>query len=369
MERAFLLDLLKSVACLLIVVHHLAFYGPMSDVVLQSWPRLIAWLHDHGRLAVQVFLVCSGFLTAASLQKKHALDWVQAWPMVARRYLRLVIPYLTALSVTVLVTECIRPQFNFPSLSATPDWGQALAHVLLMEHLVGMESLSAGVWYVAIDFQLYLMVLLTLAGVNHFAKHHGGLRANRAVWLLWLVLTLISLVRWSLNDDLDMYGLYFFGSYGLGMLAYRARLSRLPFKGWLVLGLVGLMALWVDPRWRVTTAWSVALLLAAAPQRWLALPSDPGRWHKAVQGLSRMSYSVFLIHYAVSLLVSALVTAFWPASLLANAAGMFMAVLGALLAGAGLYRLTEQKPQDWRHWGGGVGVFMASVALSMKISG
>jgi peptidoglycan/LPS O-acetylase OafA/YrhL len=367
--RSFLLDLLKAGACLLIVLHHLAFYGPMSDVVFLAWPRLINALYDHGRLAVQVFLVCSGFLTAASLQKRPDLDWRQALPMLWRRYLRLVIPYLVALSATVLVTEWIRPGFDFASLSATPDWAQALAHVFLTEHLLGMESLSAGVWYVAIDFQLYLIVLGTLLLVNRLVAQQNSLRTHRVLWQVWLVLTLLSLIRWSLEDDLDIYGLYFFGAYGLGLLAFRARQSRIPLKGFMILCVVGLLALWVDPRWRVTTAWGVALLLAAAPDRWSAVPAVPRAWHKFVQWLSRISYSVFMIHYAVSLIVSAVVTAFWPDSVLANAVGMLMAVLVAVLAGAGLYRLAERSPQDWRHWGLAVGLFMASVALAMKMSG
>jgi peptidoglycan/LPS O-acetylase OafA/YrhL len=140
-------------------------------------------------------------------------------------------------------------------------------------------------------------------------------------------------------------------------------------KGWVILTLMGLLALWVDPRWRVTTAWSVALLLAAAPERWFAVPAVPHAWRKLVQWLSRISYSVFMIHYAVSLLVSAVVTACWPESVLANGLGMLAALLGAVLAGSLLYRVTEQSPQDWRHWGLGVGVFMASVALAMKMSG
>lgn len=367
--RSFLLDLLKAGACLLIVVHHLAFYGPMSDVVFLQWPRLINELYDHGRLAVQVFLVCSGFLTAASLHKKQNLSWHEAWPMLMQRYLRLVIPYLAALSATVLVTEWIRPAFDFASLSATPDWSQALAHILLMEHLLGMESLSAGVWYVAIDLQLYLMAVLTLVLVNRFVAQRTHLRNNRLLWQVWFGLTLLSLIRWSLNDDLDMYGLYYFGAYGLGLLAFRARQSHIPLKGWVILSLLGLLALWVDPRWRVTTAWGVALLLAAAPERWSVAAVVPGVWQRGVQWLSRISYSVFMIHYAVSLLVSALVTAFWPESVLANALGMFMAVLAAVVAGAALYRVTEQSPQDWRHWGLGVGLFLASVALTLQMSG
>ena len=53
-SRAPLIDTLKGLACIAIVWHHLAFYGPMSDVALPLAPNLIAWLYDHARLAVQV---------------------------------------------------------------------------------------------------------------------------------------------------------------------------------------------------------------------------------------------------------------------------------------------------------------------------
>ena len=370
--RSFLLDLLKALACVLIVLNHLAFYGPMSDVVMRSWPVLINGLYDHGRLAVQIFLVCAGFLTASSLQKKHSLGWRQAGLLALQRYWRLTIPYLAALSLTVLVTEGLRPVFNSPTLSATPGWAQALAHVFLAEHLLGMPSLSAGVWYVAIDFQLYVIALLSLLLVNRFFPQSVGLPFQGALWKVWLVLSLLSLIVWSLNDDLDIYGLYFFGAYGLGLLAFRARQSRLPWKAWAVLIGVGLLALWVDPRWRVTTAWGVALLLAAvSPQwwpRWWPRWFSRVQWPRAVRWMSQISYSVFLIHYAIIMLVSAFVTAYWPDDLLANGLGMLLALALAVAAGSVLFRLVEQPAQDGRHWALWVGVFMVSVALTLHMS-
>ncbi|HSV53424.1 MAG TPA: acyltransferase, partial [Burkholderiaceae bacterium] len=56
-QRLPLIDALKAVACVMIVWHHLAFYGPMSDIAQPLAPRLISWLYDYGRMAVQVFLV------------------------------------------------------------------------------------------------------------------------------------------------------------------------------------------------------------------------------------------------------------------------------------------------------------------------
>ena len=154
-----MIDLLKAAGCLLIVLHHLAFYGPMSDVVAAAWPGMVNWLYDHGRLAVQFFLVCAGFLTAGSMAQYESLALPDALKLIWQRYLRLAIPLLAALSFTVLVTEWVRPGFEHTSLSAPPDWGQALAHIVLVQHLLDLEALSAGIWYVAIDLQLYAMAL------------------------------------------------------------------------------------------------------------------------------------------------------------------------------------------------------------------
>ena len=127
-----MIDAIKAAGCLLIVLHHMAFYGPMSDVVAIAWPAAVSWLYDHGRLAVQFFLVCAGFLTAGSLARYAALSPSEALKLAWQRYLRLAIPLLAALSFTVLVTEWLRPDFDHASLSAPPEWGQALAHMVLL---------------------------------------------------------------------------------------------------------------------------------------------------------------------------------------------------------------------------------------------
>lgn len=46
------LDHIKAIACLTIVCHHLAFYGPMTDVLRPVLPALLQWLDVYGRMAV-----------------------------------------------------------------------------------------------------------------------------------------------------------------------------------------------------------------------------------------------------------------------------------------------------------------------------
>ena len=376
--RSFLIDAIKAAGCLLIVVHHMAFYGPMSDVVATAWPAPIGWLYDHGRLAVQFFLVCAGFLTAGHLARYECLDLSEALKLTVQRYLRLAIPLLAALSFTVLVTEVLRPDFEHDSLSAAPDWGQAMAHMALLQHLLGMEALSAGLWYVAIDFQLYAMALLSLLLVKVFRLSQVMPSVQALRWGLWLGLTCASLWWWNLHPDLDDLGLYIFGAYGLGLLAWEAHRRSglaLPDSGtlrWAVAALflvLGLVAWWLESRSRLAVAWAVACLLIAPPEGWFS-GAAVRSWalKQTVQWLSKVSYSVFLIHFGVSLAVNAGVTAWWPDGVWANILGMCSALLISLVCGGLLYQCVERHAPSWWRWWLWAGVFKASVALALLIN-
>ncbi len=356
----------------------MAFYGPMSDVVATAWPATVGWLYDHGRLAVQIFLVCAGFLTAGHLFRYECLGLSEALQLAGLRYLRLAIPLLAALSFTVLVTEWVRPDFDHSSLSTAPDWGQVLAHILLLQHLLDMEALSAGIWYVAIDFQLYAMALLSLMVVKvcRFAQVVPSAQVLR--WGMWLGLTCASMWWWNLNPDLDDFGLYFFGSYGLGLLAWEARrrsglvLSDGGNQRWAIATLflvLGCVAWWLEPRARLVVAWGVACSLMAAPERWFSGESVRSLTvRQTVQWLSKVSYSVFLIHFGVSLAVNAGVTAWWPDGVWANMLGMFSALLISLVFGGLLYQFVERQTPSWWRWWLWAGVFKASVALALLIN-
>ena len=96
------IDALKAVSSQLIVLQHLAFYGPMSDTAYRLAPGLVDWLYDYARIAVQVFLVISGFLAARSLAPHGRLE-IREHPlaMLWRRYLKLVVPFAAALLLSI----------------------------------------------------------------------------------------------------------------------------------------------------------------------------------------------------------------------------------------------------------------------------
>ena len=98
------INVLKAVAAQLIVLHHLAFYGPMADHVRLILPDLIDWLAGSARIAVQVFLVVGGFLAAKSLAPSAQPVMVDPLGAVWRRYAKLAPPFIAATLIAALAS-------------------------------------------------------------------------------------------------------------------------------------------------------------------------------------------------------------------------------------------------------------------------
>ncbi len=338
--RSPLIDVLKGLACAAIVWHHLAFYGPMSDVAMPLAPGLVAWLYDYGRMAVQVFLVLGGYLAMASLAPQGLARFDSAPQQIVRRFGRLVLPYAVALLLAVLVAALVRPWFAHPSVPGQPGVLQLLAHALLLQNIVGEEALSAGVWYVAIDFQLFMLLVLLLAGVRAVP----GLAPQPRVLMVRVLVvagTAASLLWFNREPGLDMWAIYFFGAYGLGAMAFWAVQSERPARWLAGMALLGGLALALDFRMRILVALVSALGLVGALRLPLALPGGPVV--RLLQQLGQISYSVFLVHFAVCLLVNALVHRMWPTAVGANALGMLVAFGLSLAAGRLLYLAVERR--------------------------
>jgi peptidoglycan/LPS O-acetylase OafA/YrhL len=353
-----LLDVAKGLACAVIVGHHLSRYGPMPAGAYALAPDFFNWLADDGRLAVQVFLVIAGFLAAASLAPDGMLRVERPVARILQRYGRLVMPYLAALTVCVLVAALVRPWLDEEVVPGVPSIGQLVAHGLLLQDLLGYESLSTGVWYVAIDFQLFALALMLiglpamLSGPVVTGAAAGAHPRGR--WMpvaLVVALAVASLVLFNRNAGLDSTAFYFFGAYGLGMLVFwigRAKRSGTWRLAIALLALVGVGALAIDWRSRIAIALVTALLIALAQRRhWLS----PAHWPAAAtpfQRLGRMSYSLFLIHFPVLLAMNAAVANSGPHGPWVDALGLVATFGLSVAAAALLYRWVEARPASWR---------------------
>ena len=332
------IDALKALASQLIVVHHLAFYGPMSDYALPLAPELIPWLYDYARIAVQAFLVIGGFLAAQALARDGRLTNKPVYALLWRRYLKLAPPYLGALLLAIASAAIASHLIVHESIPEPATLARFLAHLFLLQGVIGYDGLSAGVWYIAIDFQLYALLLLTL-WLGRRALPQAPL-AGRA---LVVTLLLASLFCFNRDDRLDNWAIYFFGAYGLGATVYwNVQRGKAPAWLGMVVALV-IAALQIDFRLRIAVALCVALALGLA--RYSGFIET---WPKArfVAWLGRISYSVFLVHYPVCLLINTLFERFVPHTPAIQLFGMLVAWIASVGVGALFYRQIECRAQS-----------------------
>ena len=348
-ERSEVIDLLKACACVLIVWHHLVLYSPMAHVVAEWFPLLKVFLLDYALMAVQIFLVVGGYLNAKSWANpvpKSAFDF---FPRLLLRYQRLTIPLLAALSVAVSITALVRPYFDHSSLSNTPSLMQVVAHIFLLQDILDLEAFSAGVWYVAIDFQLFAMAMACASLAQVWQGLSGKGSAVRKAFGFWLVLTLCSIFVWNLNPLGEMWGAYFFGAYGLGLCVGAWRSAGFKFKVrnlGLLIFMLGVVAMAYHPRDRLMLALAIALLLCwYEANDCKAIKYLQRNW---IRELSNASYAIFLIHFSVSLLVSAVVFNFWAENKSANAVGLGVSFGLSVWMGRLIHRAIEMPKPTWK---------------------
>lgn len=329
--RSPIVDALKVIAPQLIVLHHLAFYGPMSDSARQLAPALFDWLANHARVAVQFFLVVGGFLAARSLAAgRHALV-MSPLARIWQRYCRLVIPFLAAMALAIACAALARTVLPLASTPAAPGLLQLVAHLLLLQDILGFEALSAGVWYVAIDFQLYaLLVALLWVSRRHAVAMVAALAAA-------------SLFYFNRIPAWDDWALYFFAAYAMGVLAFWASEKERPLGMLALMVAVVAAALVVDFRSRMVVALVTAVLLGMTYRR-CELP--PGSARPLIY-MGDISYSVFLVHYPVCLVVNAAFGRLYPHDATANALGTLLAWGLSLVAGALFHRFVEKPAGNW----------------------
>lgn len=369
----------KALASQFIVWHHLVHYGPLAPRLADAAPALVAWLNGRALYAVQVFLVIGGYLAGRSLWPQPGrprvgpADWA---PRVAQRWRRLMPLYAAALLLAVLCAALARALMQDPDTPGAPTWVQLAAHLLMLQDLLAQPALSAGVWYVAIDLQLYALLAglaALLAWVQAHAApqasprdpHWGGLGA-----LALVALALASMGVFNLRPQLEASALYFFCSYALGVLAAwgRGAATDAARERWglliVLLATTGLLLAWRD---RLALAALCAGLLLWQPR---LAPARAGAGHNAGQAATQMatqlaaiSYALFLVHYPVSLLLTGLAVRWLPAGAGPAAVtlvliwGVSLALAWALtqvLAPGVLARRVWQPGVAWAralHWG------------------
>lgn len=355
-------DALKAIASQLIVLHHLAAYGPVARAMRAGAPVLVDWLYDYARMAVQVFLVVGGYLAAQALGARPGAIADSPVRAIAGRYLRLAVPFVAALALVVAAAAIARVWIGEDFVPGAPAVGQLLAHTLLAHELLDQEALSAGVWYVAIDFQLFVLLALIVWAGRAVSPATSG--PPPLAMLLVAALAIASLFAFNRDAGLDDWAIYFFGAYAMGVTLRWAQDSRRPAPWIAAIAMVAVAALAFDFRWRIAVALATVLVLAAArlpaasagstavgalaPAAGARRPFLPRALGGALRGLAQISYALFLVHFAVILVAAAAFEALGARSPMAGFVTALAVWAASLLLAAALNRWVEAPSQRLR---------------------
>ena len=338
-----LIDFLKVFAALLIILHHLSSYGQLAEDARQFLPGVMTWLFEYGRYAVQIFLVMGGYLAAQSLTRASDIRNPRtALKLIFNRYLRLFAPYVVALLITILCAWVARFWVQDEFVGESETLGQFLAHLFFLQGILGLDSISAGAWYVAIDWQLYAVLAIMLGMFPGFRT------------LIWVstILIVASLLYFNRLSHYENYFIYFIGSYGLGVLAQLAKnysdptVNRLARILIIIIGLIILVSSFYDLWIRNILSYFVAIALIIWGGR-AYKDEKHAKMHNLVFSIlwgSRRSYCAFLLHFSFILIANTTYIAS-GLSLQNNgliAIGFMLATLAvSWIAANYLYRLVE----------------------------
>ncbi len=309
-------DFLKTIAVQIIIFHHLCSYGIISIKVGELFPHFVDFVGIYGRYAVQIFLVIGGYLTAKSLPK--TLEKFGLWKTVINRYLRLAPTYIFAIAFTIFCATIARAIHYEEYIGESETISQILAHFFFLQNILHFESISVGVWYVAIDWQLYIFTACILFFMKSLKK------------LLFIlpILIAISLMYFSQNPLFEDYFIYFIGAFGLGIIAFLAEdtshhETRQPAR---ILLLIFLLLILSDTFFELRIKNVIEILLAVLLSLYgkRTYNSKNIKWSKICIWFSQRSYCAFLIHFSLLLLGNSLYYLFqWEKAI----TGLFMMIM------------------------------------------
>jgi len=343
--RLLFLDALRAVASLLILWHHFALYPPLGRQAEPLLGPLVHWFGDHAR-ATQVFFVIGGYVMERSLSGRR-WDVKAVGGFIAGRYCRLGIPYLAACIMAIAASAWSRGWLPENVTGSAPTVTQGIAHVFFLQDFLGHEQLSAGLWFVCINFQLGLIFAATL-WLRDTLLARTGRRIDVPMIAGW-ILAAISLFHFNCHPEWDSWALFFFPYFFMGVIVHRALKNRRSAAIFWIYQLLIIAAMWYDWRWRLASALVAGLLLFGAEKTGLST-----RWPKAewIARMGKASYSLFLVHFPVLVLVAGLWARLGWTSPPAAIAGLLTAFAASIAISFAFHRHIEKPAARLsRRWG------------------
>jgi peptidoglycan/LPS O-acetylase OafA/YrhL len=343
------LDALRAFASVLILLHHFALYPPLCDNAEPIIGSVIDWFRDYARFT-QVFFVVGGYVMARTMS---ARSWglPRVGTFLIQRYCRLGIPYLAAILLAIAACAFGRGWLPGDVVGATPTFPQIVAHLFFLQEFLGYEHLSAGLWFVCINFQLgliYAIMLCLRDAITRWLGSPRGAPSTDVPMIAGWVLSLFSLFYFNLHSKWDSWAIYFFPYFFMGIVVHRALQNRRSNAGFWIYVIVVVVAMAFDWRWRLVSAVVVGLLLFGT-----GITGVATRWPKSrlIARMGKVSYSLFLVHFPVLIIIATIWEKFGWNSPCQAVAGLFAAFLASVVAAFFFHRYIELSAADLsRKW-------------------
>ena len=299
-------------------------------------------LFKSGFLGVTVFFVLSGYLITGILisevEEEGTIDLKNFW----MRRIRRLVPAVMSMAVVIIFVSAVVNRIIFTkgckdflaSVLGFNNWWQIFNKISYFE-AAGVPSPFTHCWSLAIETQFYLIYPLILLGIYKLVKSRGEGRANRGLLFagVTLLLALISVILMIVLFDpqQDASRVYYgtdtrafsllFGALLAILWEYRMVPRRLSASVNMVLGSVSFAVLlvmtvaingssnfWYRGGQFFGTILTVLMVYAVSGRKtWLSrFLSNP-----VLKWMGDRSYSIYLWHYPIILLISKGIKASW----------------------------------------------------------
>ncbi|MGE5195108.1 MAG: acyltransferase family protein [Deltaproteobacteria bacterium] len=336
--RSTFIDALRGVAAFSVACYHITRYGPLPEPAREFIPGLLQGWFDHGWMGVQVFFVISGFVIAYSVRNARVTPGYLG-NYALRRSIRLDPPYWTTILFVLLLHAILYLHLGFDSPLDVPSrlepalsWQLLAAHVLYLQNILRYDNLSAGFWTLCIEVQFYLLYVAGQGIAQRFPYRGRRVPADASpigLLAVFAPLALASLFIWNngfppgenpwwnwfvAGPSGDMWITRFFCMFFLGASAWWALDGRIPAAifGIYAAALAGRIV-WQGQThgWGGDLTIGLCAALAAGVSTYLAgRLGRLGTWLNFgfLQYLGQISYSLYLIHFPMSHVVTTLGT-------------------------------------------------------------
>jgi len=285
------LNSLRGIAVLMVIFTHAGLYSTTTS--LAPWLRSI--IGDASR-GVQLFYILSAFTLFYSIESRSSDDKHRWVDFFIRRLFR--IAPLWWLSIAVFIQ--LRNEFHFSSLNIFMN-----AIFLHGFHPRFINSIVVGGWSIAVEMNFYLLVPLFWKICSNTSRS--------VITLFWLylatrLLTLaLGVVTTPFSAQVWTEYLYYFLPHQLPVFIFGFILFHMVIRKDLILSRIASVhaALFILLIFSFSKDWFMSQCILLFPLVWI-VSAAPGikLWNNRVlQFIGRLSFSVYLVHFAAVLLV------------------------------------------------------------------